>query len=317
MNLREAGVGKQRALAMRAPSGRDIGRATRCAEAEGVRVTACGEHHRVGHDRRDLPADKVAHDNPFGVTVDDDQFQHLLARKHLDRAEADLMRQGLIRAEQQLLSRLATRVERPRHLRATERSRRQITAVFTRKRHTLRHRLVNHVHADFRQTIDVCLARAEVAALQGVVEQPIGVVTVIAIVLGGIDPALRRDAVRPPRAVLNTERFDVVTQLRQRGRSRRASQAGAYNDDVVFPFVGGTDEAHFMFVTGPLFHQRPGRDVGIEFHVTSALPSTRPTERRQTPEAAGTPPQSKSCQCGWPRSPFANRVILPLPAHRG
>ena len=54
------------------------------------------------------------------MTVDDDQLEHLCAREHFYAAEADLLRQGLIRAEQQLLPRLAARIKRPRHLRATE-----------------------------------------------------------------------------------------------------------------------------------------------------------------------------------------------------
>ena len=140
---------------------------------------------------------------------------------HLDRAQADLPLERLIGAEQQLLAGLAAGVERARHLRAAEGAVVEKAAVFARERHALRDALVDDVHADLRQPIDVGLARAEVAALDRVVEQPVDAVAVVLVVLGGVDAALRGDAVRAARAVLVAEALDLVAQLRQRGRAPR------------------------------------------------------------------------------------------------
>src|SRR2546430_6053007 len=46
------------------------------------------------------------------------------------------------------------------------------------------------------EPVDVRLARAEVAALDGVVEQPVDRVAVVLVVLRGVDAALRGDRVR-------------------------------------------------------------------------------------------------------------------------
>ena len=80
------------------------------------------------------------------------------------------------------------------------------------------------------QPVDVGLARAEVAALDRVVEQPVDAVAVVAVVLGGVDAALRGDAVRPARAVLIAEAGDLVALLAERGGGRRPGQAGAHDD---------------------------------------------------------------------------------------
>jgi hypothetical protein len=50
--------------------------------------------------------------------------------------------------------------------------------------------------ADLAEPVHVGLAGAEVAALDRVVEQPVDRVAVVAVVLGGVDAALRRDRVR-------------------------------------------------------------------------------------------------------------------------
>ena len=116
-------------------------------------------------------------------------------RIHLHFAEADLPFERLIGADQKLLARLSARVERAGHLRAAEGPVRQRAAVLARERHALRDALVDDVDADLRQPVDVGFARAEVAALYRVVEQPVDAVAVILIVLGRIDATLRGDAV--------------------------------------------------------------------------------------------------------------------------
>ena len=128
-------------------------------------------------------------------------------------AAADLPFERLVGAEQQLLAGLAARVEGARHLRAAEGAVVEVAAVFARERHALRHALIDDVDADLRQAVDVGFARAEIAALHGVVEQAVDAVAVVVIVLGGVDAALRRDAVRAARRILKAEALDVVAQF--------------------------------------------------------------------------------------------------------
>src|SRR3712207_7078253 len=54
------------------------------------------------------------------------------------------------------------------------------------------------------RSVHVVLTGAEVAALDRVVEQPVHAVAVVAVVLRGVDAALRGDAVRPARSEEHT-----------------------------------------------------------------------------------------------------------------
>ena len=136
---------------------------------------------------------------PAGPAVDDDQVEHLVPGVHLDVAGRDLAFQRLVRAEQQLLAGLAAGVERARHLGAAEGAVVEQAAVLAGERHALRHALVDDVHRHLREPVHVRLAGAEVAALDRVVEQPVDGVAVVAVVLRGVDAALRGDRVRPAR----------------------------------------------------------------------------------------------------------------------
>src|SRR5439155_22383506 len=102
-----------------------------------------------------------------------------------------------------------------RNLRSAKRAVGQQAAVFSGDWHPLGHALINDIHADLRQPIDVRFARAEVAPFDGVVEEPMEAVAVVLIILGGIDAALGGDAVGTAWAVLEAEAFDLVAQFRQ------------------------------------------------------------------------------------------------------
>src|SRR5262249_21613475 len=136
------------------------------------------------------------------------------------RPDRDLPRQGLVRPEHQLLAGLPTAVEGPLELGPAEAAGIEQPAVLPGERHPLGDALVDDVDALFREPVDVGLPAAEVAALHGVVEEPVDAVAVVPVVLGGVDPALGGDAVRPPGRVLIAERQDVVPELREcRGRA--------------------------------------------------------------------------------------------------
>ena len=221
VNLRVARVGEERAALVGAPGRRDV-------RVHGVGrqvihrpVAAGGQDDGVAGVLLDRAGRQVADDDAARLAVDDDQVEHLAAGEELTLPLVHLPHQRLVGAEQQLLTRLAAGVERARHLRAAERPVVEQAAVLARERHALRHALVDDVHAQLGQAVDVGFARPVVAALDGVVEQAVHAVAVVLVVLRRVDAALRRDAVGAPGAVLDAEVQDVVAELAERGGGRR------------------------------------------------------------------------------------------------
>ena len=70
--------------------------------------------------RLDCARLEITRDDAARLAVDDHQVEHLRARMHGDRPGGDLALQRLVGAEQQLLPRLAARVERPLDLHPAE-----------------------------------------------------------------------------------------------------------------------------------------------------------------------------------------------------
>src|SRR2546428_7778765 len=91
---------------------------------------------------------------------------------HRDLAEADLARQRLVRAEQQLLPRLAARVERAGDLHAPERAVREHPAVLTGERYALGHALVDDARADLGEAVPGSPAGPAGAALGRFLQPP-------------------------------------------------------------------------------------------------------------------------------------------------
>ena len=200
---------------------------------------------------------------PRAWPLTSDEVEHLaVGEASVTVPLLDLPHHRLIGAEQQLLAGLAARVEGPRHLRAAERPVVEQAAVLARERHALRDALIDDVDAQLRQPVDVRFARAVVAALDGVVEQPLDAVAVVLVVLRGVDAALRGDAVRAPRAVLDAEAQDVVAELAERRGGRRAGQAGADDDDGVLAAVRRVDQLRLEAVTVPLLRERAAGNLG-------------------------------------------------------
>ena len=277
VNLGEAGIGEERTLLVRAPDGGGVAALGVGRKIIGVAVTAGAQHDGIRHVGFDLAGDEVARDDAAGAAVDHHQVEHLVARVHGDLARADLAFECLVSAQQQLLAGLAAGVESTRHLRAAERAVVEHAAVFAREGHALRHALIDDVDADLRQAVDVGLARAEVAALHGVIEEAVDAVAIAVIILGGVDAALRGDGVRAARGILEAEALDVVTQLAERGCRAAAGEARPYHDDVVLPLVGWIHQLQIEFVFVPEGLDGAGGDFGVEFHMRSSIaPSARP-----------------------------------------
>src|SRR5262249_9796315 len=145
----------------------------------------------------------------------------------------DLPAESLVGAQEELLAGLPATVKSARHLGAAKGAIGQQPAVLAGKGDALGDALVDDVDRDLGQAVDVGLARAEVTALDGVVEEPAAAVAVVLVVLGGVDAALGGDRVGPPRAVLETKTLHVIAQLGQRGGGRAAGQAGADDEEAV------------------------------------------------------------------------------------
>ena len=115
--------------------------------------------------------------------------------------------------------------------------------------------------ADFGEAINVRFARAKIAALNRVVEEPINAVAIVRVIFRSVDSALGGDAVGAARAVLVTERFDVVTLLAKRGGGGSASQTGADDDDLETATIVRGNEPGIILMPAPFLRQRTGRDL--------------------------------------------------------
>src|SRR5205085_1397053 len=131
-----------------------------------------GEDYRIGGPGLDLAGDEVAGDDAARPAVGEHEVEHLVPREHLYAAGGDLHAQRLVGPEQELLAGLPLGVEGARNLGAAERAVVQQTAVFAGERHALGDALVDDRAADLGEAVDVGLAGAEVAPLDGVVEEP-------------------------------------------------------------------------------------------------------------------------------------------------
>ena len=256
MNLGVTGIGEERPFLVGAIGCGDVAAARVGREIKNISVAAGGENDGIARVRFDFPRDQTPRDNSLGVPVDQNEIEHLRLRKHLDVAGRDLAAKRLISAQKKLLPGLPARIKRSRDLRSAKRSVGQQSAVFPRKRHALFDAVIDDQIADFRETINIRLPRAKIAAFDRVVEQTENAVAVVLIILCGIDSALGGDAMRAAWAVLIAEAFHVVSELAQGGCRGSARQAASDNDDLKFPAIVRTDQAGVILVRRPFFRKR-------------------------------------------------------------
>ena len=264
MNLREAGVGKQGTAAGGTPCGSDIAAHRVGRKEKDIAVAAGRKDHRVGGMTADFAGLEITHDDAFGMTADEHEIEHLGARVHFDATLFDFLFESLIASDEQLLSGLAAGVKGARNLGATEGAVVEKAAVLAGKGHALRDALVDDRVRHLGKAIHIRLARAEVAALDGVVKQTAHRVAVIAIIFRGIDATLRGDRVRAARAVLIAEAFHLIAQLGERRGGRSTGKAGADDDHGKLPLVRRVDELGVHLVLGPLLFKRAGWDLAVE-----------------------------------------------------
>ena len=301
MDLREAGVGEQCTLAVGPPDGSGVRRLGVRRQVEDVAVAAGREHHGVRAVALHLTGVQMAGDDPAGAAILHDELEHLGARVDGDASLADLLSEGLVRPEQQLLTGLAPGVERATHLRAAKTAIVEQAAVLAGEGDALRNALVDDVDRQLGEPVYVRLAGAEVAALHRVVEEAEDRVAVALVVLGGVDAALRGDRMRAPGRVVEREAMDVVAHLAQRRGGGPAGEAGADHDDLEAAPVVGRDQLHVELVLVPLLLDRSTGDVAVQLHLPSYLPAARPCaamplfERHRCPTSCSATTASRSC----------------------
>ncbi len=235
-------------------------------EVVNVAVAAGTQEHRIGGVALELPVDQVADDDAAGLAVDVDQIEHLATGKELHRTGIDLPHQRRIGTEQELLAGLTAGVEGSRDLRTAEGAVVEHATVLAREGHALGDTLVDDIDADLGQAMDVALAGAVVAALDGVVEEPVDRIAVVLVVLRRVDPALGGDAVRAARRIEDGEREYVVAHLAEAGGRRSSGQSGTHHDDGVLAPVRRVHQQHVPLVMRPFGLDRTGGNLAVENH---------------------------------------------------
>ncbi len=271
VDLGEAGVGEVRAAPVGPPDGGGVGVHRVGGEVEDVPVAAGGQDDGVGVVGGDRAGDQVAGDDAPGPPVDDDQVEHLGAGVHLDVSGGDLPGERLVGAEEELLPGLAAGVEGAGDLDAAEGAGVEEAAVLAGEGDALGDALVDDLDGDLGEAVDVGLAGPEVAALDGVVEEAVHRVAVVAVVLGGVDAALGGDGVGAARGVLVAELDDVVALFGQGGAGGAARETGADDDDAVLAPVGGVDQLRLEAAGVPAFGDGSGGRLGVGDRLTEGV----------------------------------------------
>ena len=264
MDLGETRIRERGASLVGTPDGSRVGSLSIGREIKHVAISAGRQHNRFTRVRFDRAVNEIASNDATCSSVDDDQVEHLGARKHLHTTTGYLPLERLIRSKQQLLSGLTTGVKSPRYLCATKGTVRQQAPVLTRERDSLRDALVDDVDAQLSEPINVGFARTEVSTFDGVVKESIDAVAVVLIILSRVDSALCGDAVCPARRILKAEALYVVTQFAHARGCGGSSQARSNDEDRVFSLVGRIHQLHLEAVPVPFFRQRTGGYVRVE-----------------------------------------------------
>ena len=268
VDLREARVGEESALAVGLHGGGTVGVHRVGREEIGITVTTGGENHGMGTKTLDFTSHEVTSDDTLCLTVDDDEVQHFVTRIALDAAGGDFLVQGRISTEQELLTGLSAGVESTAHLHAAEGTVGQISAVFTGERNTLGDALVDDGRAHLGETVHIGLTGTIVTALDGVVEQTVDGVVVVLIILGGVDTALGGDGVRTARRVGDAENLDIVSELAQGRSCGGAAKTGSYDNHFKLPLIVRRNNPDFSLALRPFLGERPFRNLGNEFIIS-------------------------------------------------
>ncbi len=176
-----------------------------------------------------------------------------MACVHFHTAFCNLPGKRRIRTEQELLACLAFCIKGPAYLNATKRPVVELAAVVAGKGNTLGNALVDDVRRDFRQAVYVGFAATVIAPFDRIVEETERGVSIILIVLRGIDSPLRGNGVRAARGVLEAKGLYIVPQLGQGGGGGASCEPRSDHNDINLTLVCGADQRNFGLVFGPFF----------------------------------------------------------------
>ncbi len=267
MDLREAGIGEGGSTPVGPPRRGGIARLRVGREIEDIGVAAGAEDDGIAEPGLDFSGDQMAsHDSP-GLAVDHDEVEHFGTGMHLDRSGVNLPLEGGIGTEKELLPGLTAGVEGPGDLGSAEGTVIQHSAVLAGEGDALGHALVDDVETHLGEAVNICLARAEIAPLDRVVEEAKDAVAVVPVILGCVDSPLCSDAVSSPWGVVEDEALDLVAELPERRGSGSAGQARAHHQDLELPFVIRSDQFEVEFRLAPLLFDRTAGNFRIEFHL--------------------------------------------------
>ena len=107
-----------------------------------------------------------------------------------------------------------------------------------------------------REPINIRFARAKIAAFDRVVEKPINAVAIVLVIFRRVDSALRRNAVRATRTVLETKAFHPVTEFAQSRRRRSTRESGPDHDNLKFSAVVRSYELGVVLMIRPFPRER-------------------------------------------------------------
>ena len=256
MDLREAGICEICTLAVALHSSGTVAVHSVGGEEIGISITAGGNHHGVCAEPFELAGDQVAGDDTLSLAVDDDEVEHLVTRIALYGTCGNLLVEGCIGTQKELLSGLTAGIEGTADLHATEGTVGKVSAVFTGERNTLGHALVDDGCTYLCQTIDIGLAGTIVTTFDGIVEEPVHRVIVVLVVLGSIDTTLGRDGVGPAGRIADAENLHIIAEFAEARSCGCAAEAGTDHYDFEFALVVRTDKMNFRLTLFPFLGQR-------------------------------------------------------------
>ena len=170
MNLRKTRIRKKRSPPMSPPTCRHIRPAGISRQIVRVSISPRAEQHRIRLVRRQLPRHKISCDDPLRPPLIHHQIQHLMPGKHPHSAQTNLPAQRLVRTQKKLLACRPTRVKCSRNLSSTKGTICEHSPILPRKRHSLRHTLINNIYTHLRQSIHIRFTRTKISALNRVMK---------------------------------------------------------------------------------------------------------------------------------------------------
>src|SRR6266849_9309127 len=121
MDLRKTGIPKEGATAMGSPDGSRVRSLRVGREIENIGIPSRCEHNHVGSVAADLARHQISRHDAARSAVHNHDIEQLAPDMHRHSSGCDLLFEGLISAQQELLSSLASRIKGPFYLHAAER----------------------------------------------------------------------------------------------------------------------------------------------------------------------------------------------------